>query len=211
MYPQDFIVEVATKVRLRDGLNLNMGSTPVMVLKFKRILKNLQHLSLTQSYSKVRIKRTFHEKEGRRLGPVHVLRRYMLIRVVRLSETRAVFMSKYIRENMLQQNSSGSENIKDRNSYSVILDIGKTNVKTERTRTDLHGILRMPLMPCFSLEKHTHCQFWRHTYDPSTLQTKAERTQIGGEFRTHREAVSKKIKQKLTDSEHFVKPHYQTI
>lgn len=109
MYPQDFIAEVATKVRLRDGLNLNMGSTPVMVLKFKPILKNLQHLSLTQSYSKVRIKRTLHEKEGRRLGPVHVLRRYMLIRVVRLSETRAVFMSKYIRENMLQQNSSGSK------------------------------------------------------------------------------------------------------
>lgn len=64
MYPQDFIAEVATKVRLRDGLNLNMGSTPVMVLKFKPILKNLQHLSLTQFYSKVRIKRTYMRKKG---------------------------------------------------------------------------------------------------------------------------------------------------
>lgn len=54
MYQQDFIAEVVTKVRLTDGLNLNMGSTPVMVLKFKPILKNL-HLSLTQSYRKVRI------------------------------------------------------------------------------------------------------------------------------------------------------------
>lgn len=109
MYQQDFIAEVGTKVRLTDGLNLNMGSTPVMVLKFKPILKNLQHLSLTQSYSKVRIQRTLHEKEGRGLGPVHVLRRYMLIRVVRLSEPRAVFLSKCIRENMLQKNSSGSK------------------------------------------------------------------------------------------------------
>lgn len=65
-------------------------------------------------------------------------------------------------------------------------------------------------MPCFPLEKHTHCQVWRHTCDPSTLTAKAERTQIGGEFRTHREVVSKK-QTKLTDTEHFVKPHYQTI